>query len=128
MRGHLILFGASAESQDVITKNTTSCRPHTVITHHNVDQVGDGINERPDPLAVGLRVDGGRTHRALLGVHLHKMKGPKQVLWAATLWEEGVPLEQLPYFFDDEHARPEKLPEVPRLHRRCADTVRRPVL
>jgi hypothetical protein len=35
------------------------------------------------------------------------MKGPKQVLRAAILWEEGVPLEQLPYFFDDKHARPE---------------------
>jgi hypothetical protein len=46
---------------------------------------------------VGLRVDGaGQTPRALHGVHLHKMKGPKQVLRAATLWEEGVPLEQLP--------------------------------
>jgi hypothetical protein len=83
---------------------------------------------------VGLRVDGagrradGRTPRALLRVHLHTMKGPKQVLRAATLWEEGVPLEQLPYFFDNEHAHPEKFPEVPRLRRRRADTVRRPVL
>ena len=69
-----------------------------MITHHNVDQVGDGVDERPGPaLAVGLRVDGaGQTPRALLGVHLHKMKGPKQVLRAATLWEKGVPLEQLP--------------------------------
>jgi hypothetical protein len=56
------------------------------------------------------------------------MKGPKQVLRAATLWEEGGPLEQLPGFFDDENARPEKLTEVPRLRCRCADTVRRPVL
>ena len=77
-----------------------------MITHHSIDQVGDGVDKRPDPLAVGLRVDGagrradGRTPRALLGVHLHKMKGPKQVLRAATLWEEGVPLGQLPYFFD----------------------------
>ena len=48
----------------------------------------------------------GQTPRALLGVHLHKMKCPKQVLRAATLWEEGVPLAQLPCFFDDEHAHP----------------------
>ena len=41
------------------------------------------------------------------------MKGPKQVLRAATLWKEGVPLEQLPCFFDDKHARPEKFMEVP---------------
>jgi len=51
------------------------------------------------------------------------MKGPKQMLWAATLWEEGVPLKQLPYFFDDEHARPEELTEVLLLRRRRADTV-----
>ena len=56
---------------------------------------------------MGLRVDGagrrtdGRTPRALLEVHLHKMNGPKQVLWAATLWEEGVPVKQRPYSFDD---------------------------
>ena len=56
------------------------------------------------------------------------MKCPKQVLRAATLWEEGVPLEQLPCFFDDEQARSEKLTEVPRLRRRRADTARRPVL
>ena len=56
------------------------------------------------------------------------MKGPKQVLWAATLWEEGVPLEQLPCFFDYEHARSEKLTEVPRLRRCRANTARRPVL
>ncbi len=69
-----------------------------MITHHNVDQVGNGVDERPDPaLVVGLRVDGaGQTPQALHGVHLHKMKGQKQVLRAATLWEEGVPLEQLP--------------------------------
>jgi hypothetical protein len=70
----------------------------------------------------------GQTPRALLRVHLHKMKGPKQVLRAATLWEEGVPLEQLTYFFDNKHARPEKLPEVLCLRRCRADTVRRPVL
>jgi hypothetical protein len=94
----------------------------------------NGIDVSPDPLAVGLRVNGagrcanGRTPWALLGVHLHKMKGPKQVLRAATLWEEGVPLEQLPYFSDDKRARPEKLPEVPCPRRHRADTVRCPVL
>jgi len=103
--------------------------PTCDFTHHNVDQVGDGINERPDPLAVGLWVDGagrradGRTPRALLGVHLHKMKGPKQILWAATLREEGVPLEQLPNFFNDKQARPKKLMEVPLLRRHRADTM-----
>ena len=86
---------------------------HCNFTYHDVDQVGDSVDERPDPLAVGLRVDGagrradGQTPRALLRVHLHKIKGPKQVHRTATLWEEGVPLEQLPCFFDDKHARPE---------------------
>jgi len=50
------------------------------------------------------------------------------MIWAATLWEEGVPLEQLPWFFDDEHTRPKKLTEVPRLCRRRANTARHPVL
>ena len=40
------------------------------------------------------------------------MKGPQQVLRATTLWEEGVPVKQLPYSFDDEHARREKFPKV----------------
>jgi hypothetical protein len=97
---------------------------HCNFTYHDVDQVGDSVDERPDPLAVGLRVDGagrradGQTPRALLRVHLHKMKDPKQMLWAATLWEKGVPL-----FFDDEHAHPKKLKEVPHLRPCCADTV-----
>ena len=83
---------------------------------------------------MSLRVDGtgrrtdGRTPRALLGVHLHEVKGPKQMLWAATLWEEGVLLEQLPCFFDDEHARPEKLTEVLRLRRCRSDMARHPDL
>ncbi len=130
-------FGRSGHrhwTHNILAIHHSRTHPHTVITHHNVDCVGDGVDKRPEPLAVVLRVDGvgrhadGRTPRALLGVHLHKMKGPKQVLWAATLWEEGVPLEQLPYFFDGEHARPEKLPEVSHLRRRLADMVRRPVL
>ena len=101
-------------THNILAINHSRTGPHTVITHRNVDQVGDGVDKRPDPLAVGLRIDGagrradGRTPRALLGlgVNLHKMKGPKQVLWVANLWEEGVPVKQLPYSFDDEHARP----------------------
>jgi hypothetical protein len=42
---------------------------------------GDGVNERPDPFAVRLRVDStganGLTPRALLGVHLQKVECPK---------------------------------------------------
>ena len=128
--------GGTMQSNDpnILTQCHSCTVPQTVITYHNVDQVGDGVDKRPDPLAVSLRVDGagrradGRTPQALLGVHLHKIKGPKQMLWAATLWEEGVPLEQLPYFFDDEHVCPEKFQKVSCLCRCRADTVRRPVL
>jgi hypothetical protein len=56
------------------------------------------------------------------------MKSPKQVLRAATLWEEGFPLDQLPHYFYDVYGSSEKLPEVPRLRRRRADRARRPVL
>ncbi len=73
----------------------------------------NGIYKRQDPLAVGFCFDGasrrtnGQIPRALLWlwVHLQKMEGPNQMLWLATLWEEGVPLKQLPYFLDNEHAR-----------------------
>ncbi len=45
--------------------------PHCDFTHHHVEQVGNGVDKHPDPLAVGLWVDGagrradGRTPRAL---------------------------------------------------------------
>ena len=97
-------------------------------TYHNVDQIGNGVDEHPDPLVVGLWVDGagrradGQTPRALLGAHLEKVQCPKQMLRAATLWEEGVLLKQLPCFFDDEHARPKKLTEVLRLCCCCSNT------
>jgi hypothetical protein len=84
----------------------------TAETYPCVDQIGDGVNERPHPLVVGLWVDStgqrtdGQTPGALLGVHLHEVKGPKQMLQAAALWEEGVPLKQPPCFFDHEQARP----------------------
>jgi hypothetical protein len=52
------------------------------------------------------------------------------MLRATTFWEEGVPLQATPMFFNVEHARPEKLKEVPRLRRCRADMTRtrRPVL
>ena len=48
-------------------------------THHHHLQLGDGVNERPDPLSMGLRVDGAvgsaddRAPRALLGVSLEEV-------------------------------------------------------
>jgi len=56
------------------------------------------------------------------------MKGPKQVLWVATLWEERVPLDQLSYNFNDVYGSPKKLTEMPLLRRRRADRARCPVL
>ena len=49
------------------------------------------------------------------------------MLWAALLGEEGVPLDQLPFFYD-KHAHSEKLAKVLRLRRRRSDTVGQPVL
>ena len=49
------------------------------------------------------------------------------MLWAALLGEEGVPLDQLPFFYD-KHAHSEKLAKVLRLRRCRSDTVGQPVL
>jgi hypothetical protein len=104
-----------------------------MITYHHVDQVGKGINKRLDPLAVGLRVDStcrraeGQTLQALLGINLHKMKGPKQVLRAATLFEVGVPVKQLPYFSTMSTVVPKNSPKCC-ASARCSDTARHPVL
>ena len=45
-------------THNILAINHSRTGPHTVITHRNVDQVGDGVDKRPDPLAVGLRIDG----------------------------------------------------------------------
>jgi hypothetical protein len=50
------------------------------------------------------------------------------MLQTAILWEEEVPLKQLPGFFNDEHTGPKKLPEVPCHCRRRANMARPPVL
>ncbi len=45
-------------------------------THHHINQLGNGLNEGPDPFLVGLRVDSaigradGQAPQALLGVNL----------------------------------------------------------
>jgi hypothetical protein len=87
--------------------------------HHHLHKLGDGLDEGPDPFSVGLRVDGaaGRagdhTPRTLLGLYLHNMKGQKEMLWAATLWVETVPNNELPEDLDDPHAHSEELAEEP---------------
>jgi len=68
-----------------------------------------------------LRVDGsggcadGGARRALLGVGLHKMKCPKQVLWVAFLGEEGFSDEEIPNDLNGIDRSPKELAEVPRL-------------
>ena len=67
-------------THNILATHQSCTGSHTVITHHNVDKFCDGVNERPDPLAVDLWLDGagrranGQTPRALLGVHLHKIR------------------------------------------------------
>ncbi len=50
------------------------------------------------------------------------------MLRAATLWEERIPLDQLPSYFNDVYRSSEKLTKMPLLRGRRADTMRRPVL
>jgi hypothetical protein len=50
------------------------------------------------------------------------------MLWAATHWEEGFSLKQLPCLFDNEHTHREKLMEEWRLCCRHSNTSRCPVL
>ena len=64
---------ASIDPQHFSNTSLPHRSSHCDFTCHNVDQVGDGVDKRPDPLVVGLWVDGadrradGRTPRALLG-------------------------------------------------------------
>jgi hypothetical protein len=57
-----------------------------------------------------------------------KIEGPKQMLWAATLWEEAVPQVQVSEDLDDMHACSKELAEVPRLCRCHPNTAGHPVL
>jgi hypothetical protein len=50
----LASIGLPGESQDIITKKHNPRRPHIVITHHDIDQIGYSIDECPDPFVVGL--------------------------------------------------------------------------
>ncbi len=67
-------IGLAAESQGIIAKSS-----HCDFTHHDVNQIGYGVDERPYPFAVGFGVDGAGRYannqatRALLGVCLHKI-------------------------------------------------------
>jgi hypothetical protein len=63
-------------------------------TRHYVNELGDCINERPDPFSMGLCINGtigctnNRTPWALLGVDLKEVEHPEQMLWAPTPWLE----------------------------------------
>ena len=103
-------------------------------THHHFFELGNGPDEGPHPLPKRLRVDGsggcsdGGARRALLGVGLHKMKCPKQVLWAAFLGEEGFSDEEIPNDLNGIDRSPKELAEVPRLPVGCPDGTGHPVL
>ena len=97
--------------------------PHLILlTTLSISSV---INERPDPLVVGLQVDGavrcldGRTSRGLQGVNLEEMKCPKKIFWAAALWEDVFFQEHAPHLAHDEQACAECLMEGTNFGRRC---------
>ena len=85
---------ASIDPQHFLHNAIFASVPTCDFTHHIVEKFRDGVDERPDPLAVGLRVDGtarcsdGRTSRGLQGVNLEEMKCPKKMFWGAALWED----------------------------------------
>ena len=103
-------------------------------THHHFFELGNGPDEGPHPLPKRLRVDGsggcadGGARRALLGVGLHKMKCPKQVLRAAFFGEEGIPEEEIPNDLHGLNRSSEELAEVPRLPVGHPDGTGHPVL
>jgi hypothetical protein len=84
-------------------------------THYHVHKLGDCLNVRPDPYVVGLRVNSAgrraddRATWALLGVHLHEIKHPEQMLWAPPPWPELVPNNKLSKDLHDPHACSEEL-------------------
>ena len=102
-------------------------RPHVVSifstksTHHYVHELGDGVNERPDPFSMGLCVNGAvgcadeRTPWALLWVDLKEVERPKQMLWAPTPWSELVTNDELPNELNNSFACSEELAKEPGL-------------
>ncbi len=60
-------------------------------TDHHVHKLGNCLDVRPDSFAVGLQVKGAgrcandQATRTLLGVCIHKIKRPHQMLWAPPL-------------------------------------------
>jgi hypothetical protein len=61
----------------IIQQSTPSS--HCGVTHHDINQLGYGLDEGPYPFAVGLQVNGtgrranNQATQALLGVYLHKV-------------------------------------------------------
>jgi hypothetical protein len=47
--------GGTMQSNDpnILTQCHSCTGPHTLISYHNVDQVGDGVDKRPDPPTCG---------------------------------------------------------------------------
>ena len=90
-------------------------------THHDVHELSDGVNERPDLFSMGLRIDGtvgsadDLTPRALLVIDLEKVERPEQMLWVSTPWSELVSDDELPDELDDSFAGSEELAKEPGL-------------
>ena len=117
----------SAESHSIITtKHHNPRHPHTVTTHHSIDKFRNGVDERPDPFSVCLRVHSaagcsdGRTCRGLQGVNLEEMKSPKKKFWAAAPWEEVFFPEHAPHLAHDEQACAKGHAEGMNFGRRCS--------
>ena len=102
-------------------------RPHVVSifskksTHHYVHELGNGVNERPDPFSMGLCVNGAvgcadkRTPWALLRVDLKEVERPEQMLWVPTPWSELVTNDELPDELADSFTCSEVLAKEPGL-------------
>ncbi len=90
-------------------------------THHYVHELGNGINERPDPFLMGLCINGAIgcadecTPWALLWVDLKEVEHPKQMLWAPTPWSELVTDGEFPNELDNSFACSKELAKEPGL-------------
>ena len=98
--------------------------PHVILLT-TLSTSSASIYEHPDPLAVGLRVDGttrcsdGRTSRGLQGVNLEEMKCLEKMFWAAALEEDVFFQEHDPHLAHDNQACAECLTEGANFSQRC---------
>ncbi len=127
-------LSALLEPPETFSPVTTPWVPHIASmfskksTHHDVHELGNGVDECPDPFSMGLSVDGaigranGHAPRALLGVYLQEVERPEQVLGASTPWSELITNDELPDDLDHSLACSKELVKEPSLGRRPAPT------